>query len=160
MAPKKSSDEMQQHHSVAGPIFLILFVIIVLVAGYALWSLNGASSSSAVVGGPTRIETNDAYHAVFLSNGQVYFSKVDNLNSTYVTLEEVYYLRVQRAIQPASPEAAGGPAQTSISLIKLGSEVHGPEDIMYVNRDHVLFVEPLKENSKVVEAIAEDKRSE
>jgi hypothetical protein len=34
------------------------------------------------------------YQAVFLSNGQVYFGKIENPSSDYVTLKDIYYLQV------------------------------------------------------------------
>ncbi len=55
-------------------------------------------------------------------------------------------------------EAAEGEEQANpqgeLSLVKLGNELHGPTDAMVVNRSHVLFVEDLKEESNVVQAIA------
>ena len=41
----------------------------------------------------------------------------------------------------------------NLSLVKLGNELHGPEDAMYINMDHVLFTEELKEDSRVVDAV-------
>jgi hypothetical protein len=53
-------------------------------------------------------------------------------------------------------EANPGSVDTdNFSLVKLGNEIHGPEDNMSVNLEHVLFVENLKPESKVVEAIRE-----
>ncbi|MBU2575853.1 hypothetical protein KKF64_02080, partial [Patescibacteria group bacterium] len=43
--------------------------------------------------------------------------------------------------------------QGELSLVKLGNELHGPTDSMFINRDHVLFVEDLKDDSNVVQAI-------
>jgi len=39
-------------------------------------------------------------------------------------------------------------------LLKLGNEVHGPEDQMEINREHVVFIEKLKTDGKVAKAIA------
>ena len=41
----------------------------------------------------------------------------------------------------------------SVSLVKLGDELHGPADKMEINRDQILFIEDLKPNSQVVMAI-------
>ncbi|MEA3463895.1 MAG: hypothetical protein U9R14_02370 [Patescibacteria group bacterium] len=91
------------------------------------------------------------YQAVFLSNGQVYFGKATDVNSQTLVLEDIYYLRVARDLQAGS---AGEQTNTdNFSLIKLGNEIHGPEDKMSINLDHILFVEDLKDNSKVVEGI-------
>jgi hypothetical protein len=35
-------------------------------------------------------------------------------------------------------------------LIKLGNELHGPTDKMYINRSQVLFYEQLRKDSQVV----------
>jgi hypothetical protein len=40
-----------------------------------------------------------------------------------------------------------------ISIIKLGDELHGPEDKMYISRNQVLFYENMKNSSKINEAI-------
>jgi hypothetical protein len=37
--------------------------------------------------------------------------------------------------------------------VKLGNEMHGPQDQMFIRNEHVLFVENLKDDSKVVQAI-------
>jgi hypothetical protein len=95
----------------------------------------------------------DNYQAVFLTNGQVYFGKLYRETSLYAVLREVYYLQLAQAPQPA-----GEGAQVSINLVKLGSELHGPEDEMRINRDHILFVEDLKADSQVVKAIKQFKQ--
>jgi hypothetical protein len=58
---------------------------------------------------------------------------------------------VQQTVQPKDQSASSNNQQ--VSLAKLGGELHGPEDVMYVNRDQVLFWENLKDNGKVVTAI-------
>jgi len=45
-------------------------------------------------------------------------------------------------------------------VIKLGGEVHGPQDRMQINRQHILFVENLQDESKVVQAINKSKEQE
>jgi len=105
------------------------------------------------------------HQAVFLSNGQVYFGKVTDANSDTLVVEGIYYLRASRQLQAPATEQAeaeeGTEGETQeitadkFSLIKLGNEIHGPEDKMNINLNHVLFVEDLKSDSKVVEAIKE-----
>ena len=92
----------------------------------------------------------DNYQAVFLSNGQVYFGKA-RATGDVVVVKDIYYLQVsQQQIQPA-PE--GQTQQPQVQLVKLGNEIHGPQDEMTINKDHVLFTEDLKEDGKVVKAI-------
>lgn len=90
--------------------------------------------------------------AVFLTNGQVYFGYVQRANSKTVTLSDIYYLQVQQPIQPAEDKDN---QQPQISLVKLGEELHGPEDEMRINRDHILFIEDMKDESRVNQAIAD-----
>lgn len=87
--------------------------------------------------------------AVFLTNGQVYFGVVQSKGDNDITLSDIYYLQSDRAAN----SAANLDSQQDIKLIKLGNELHGPEDRMEINRQHVLFIEDLKSDSKVVKAI-------
>lgn len=96
-----------------------------------------------------------AYQAVFLTNGQVYFGKVSQVDSSYVKITDIYYLQVQQTVQPK--DAAASAANQQVSLAKLGGELHGPEDVMYVSRQQVLFWENLKTDGKVAKAIADYK---
>lgn len=108
------------------------------------------------------------YQAVFLTNGQVYFGKVKSLNTRYALLEDVYYVILTRpAPQPASPGVGeegevvpteGQTQQPSFNLKKLGGEIHGPTDRMLINRDHILMVEDLQSEGKLVQAIEQSKQ--
>lgn len=126
-------------------IWILLAVLVVLVGLY----MSGMFGS---LGAKSETE----YQAVFLSNGQVYFGKVTNEAGDLVKVEDIYYLRVQQQVQPAEGEAA---AQPEVKLVKLGNEIHGPLDAMRINREHVLFVEDLKEDGKVVTAIRNFQRN-
>lgn len=89
------------------------------------------------------------FQALFLTNGQVYFGHLSKINAGYVELTDIYYLQVQQTVQP-------GQASTNnqqVSLAKLGNELHGPEDQMFVAHSQVLFWENLKNSGKVVQAI-------
>ncbi len=86
--------------------------------------------------------------AVFMNGGQVYFGKITNLNKEYMTLQDIYYLKVNQAVQPGSEQKAN-----DISLVKLGCELHGPEDLMVVKQSQVIFWENLKDDGKVAQAV-------
>lgn len=90
----------------------------------------------------------DKYQAVFLNGGQVYFGKIVRFNEDFIALQDIYYLRVNQQVQPGQETASN-----DISLAKLGSELHGPEDVMYINADEVQFWENLKDDGQVVKAI-------
>ena len=88
----------------------------------------------------------DAYQAVFLSNGQVYFGKKVFGSWRTLDLTDVYYLQVNTT-------ATSSKGVDDLALIKLGNELHGPEDGININWNHVLFVEHLRNDSRVVRAI-------
>lgn len=110
-------------------------------------------------GGPLKQKAE--YQAVFLTNGQVYFGKLSDVNSDYVTLTDIYYLQ-----QLNEPLQAGGQIQgqqqkksPDFFLVKLGNELHGPVDVMHISRAQLLFYEDLKANGKVLQAIYSFKQS-
>lgn len=134
--------------------FLIIGIVLLLLAlSFYGWQAGWVSRKSA-----------NQYHAVFLTNGQVYFGKVKNKNSAFVLVRDIYYLQQRQRLQEAQPaegsvkgesakSSAGQPAEPELTLVKLGEELHGPTDAMEINRDHILFIEDLKNDGKVVEAI-------
>jgi hypothetical protein len=95
------------------------------------------------------------YQALFLTNGQVYFGKLSKVDNSYVKLTDIYYLQVQQTVQPK--DSSSNNQNPQVSLAKLGGELHGPEDVMYVSRSQVLFWENLKDDGKVTKAIKDYK---
>lgn len=94
----------------------------------------------------------DNYQAVFLNGGQVYFGKISELNARYLTLNDIFYLNVSNStVQPDSNKASN----QDVSLVKLGCELHGPQDAMVINREQVQFWENLNADGKVVTAITD-----
>ncbi len=122
----------------AGVMFLVLVV--------GTWGVIRAKRSS---------EDPSTYYAVFLSNTQVYFGTIANSTRRSIVLDNIYYLQQNEPIQSTTPteEKGDGATNSPLSLIKLGEEIHGPADRMIINRDHVLFMEPLRSDSRVVSAI-------
>lgn len=97
-----------------------------------------------------RLVKKDQYQAVFLTNGQVYFGKLSGVNSEYVVLKNIYYLQEDNQNLQNQTQAA---EQPNLKLIKLGSELHGPEDEMFIERDKVIFWENLKNDGRIVKEI-------
>lgn len=120
---------------------LIVVALIVLIA------IGGPKSESSFV-------KKDQYQAVFLNGGQVYFGKIGEYTGKYITLTDIYYLRVNQQVQPGSQQTT-----SDVSLAKLGNELHGPEDEMIINRSEVQFWENLKDDGQVVKAITEYKKN-
>jgi len=123
------------------------------LAGIAALLILGALAfgAKAIFGGSSESAQLDdtKYQAVFLDGGQVYFGKINTINSAYVELNDVYYLNVNSQDQAA----AASTSSDNVSLVKLGCELHGPEDKMVINRASVSFWENLKTDAQVATAI-------
>ncbi len=97
----------------------------------------------------------NTYQAVFLTNGQVYFGHVERQKYEWINLTDIYYLKAKQQLQDQNKNAID---KTDMSLIKLGEELHEPEDLMIINKDNILFIENLKADSKIVKAIVESQK--
>lgn len=140
----------------AGPsVSSKVLVIVLVVAGLVI--LGGLFFSVARAFGSNDRIKSDQYQAVFLTNGQVYFGRLEDINKGYAVLRDIYYLQVAQATTEDNKRLQEGSdnADPQISLAKLGNELHGPEDEMYISRDQVLFWENLKGDGQVVKAISE-----
>lgn len=122
----------------------VLFWIVGLLTVWAAFALglNSTSDFPPVPG--------SQWQAVFLSNGQVYFGKLDNYDINYVTLSDVYYLRTASELNSTGA--------SNLNLIKLGGEVHGPQDTMYIPKSNLLYWENMKDDSRVVQTINSTKQ--
>jgi len=136
----------RRSHITIKPKALAVFAIIILaiIAYYVNsggWNIPSVTNTSG---------TKDNYYAVFLTNNQVYFGHLENQENQYVELSNIYYLQVAgQNLQQKTDETD----KTKLELVKLGNELHGPEDQMSVNRDQILFIEKLKADSQVVKTI-------
>ena len=134
----------------------ILWAVTILAAALLILAVfNGMfSGSTKNFGRLSNWADFSKYQAVFLANGQVYFGKVTDANTQTLVLENIYYLRSAGNLQTSDVNnSTTTPTTDNFSLVKLGNELHGPEDKMSINLSQVLFVEDLKPDSKVVEAI-------
>jgi hypothetical protein len=92
---------------------------------------------------------NSKLQAVFLNTGQVYFGKIKTLNSKYFVVKDIYYLQTSSGSTTATASS-----NTSVSLVKLGCELHEPYDQMVINATQVTFWENLQDNGQVAKAVA------
>lgn len=135
------------------PMWLRVIWIVLLFAGTALIV---AVLALLYFGGDkqSKLVDKSKFQAIFLTNGQVYFGNVVNINDEYVDLKNIYYLSVNQQVQPGQNAQANN-QQSSISLVKLGCELHGPVDQMVISNDQVAFWENLKTDGQVSQKIDE-----
>jgi hypothetical protein len=119
--------------SPAVPPVMVAAIIIALSILLASWM----STRTHVV------QFDKPYQAVLLTNGQVYYGRLDGYGTDHPVLREVYY--VQSTVNPQTHE-------TSNVLLRRGKEWHGP-DRMYLNPSQILLVEPVGTDSQVADLI-------
>lgn len=125
----------------------LLFGGTTLIVALLIYTATGAKSSHE----GKFVDTNK-YQAVFLNGGQIYFGKVKTINSRYLRISDIYYLKVDRKVQPNQTENND---KDNLSLEKLGCEIHRPQDQMIINRDQITFWENIEDKGMVVKAINE-----
>lgn len=128
---------------------IIIGTILGIGAAWFVWT-NMHSAGLA-------IDTNK-YQAVFFTNGQVYFGKLQPVNGEYIQLTDIYYLQTQSGSTDSKNPQETTSDNGNVQLIKLGDEVHGPEDKMIISKDQVLFYENLKSDGKVAQSISKYKK--
>ena len=134
---------------------IALIVAVIVALGCLALGKTGISLGKQNQKENNQLNKNE-YQAVFLTNGQVYFGKLTDDGGNYVKLTDIYYLQNQNQnkVQPKDPNAN---SQSNLSLIKLGKELHAPEDMMEISRQQVLFWENIQNNGKVAQAIKDYK---
>lgn len=97
--------------------------------------------------------------AVFLTNGQVYFGRYEGKSKEFLKLEDVYYFQGNSADAQAvandstTDSEEPTPQLSDLKLVRQGSEVHGPNSDMQIVIENILFIQDLRSDSRVVEAI-------
>src|SRR3989339_431897 len=135
-------------------IIIALVVIVVFVGGW--YGLTRYTNLSLPGGEMLGLNTSASggWQAVFLTNGQVYFGKIIKTSDRELVLNNIYYIQVvEKPLQMTQEGDTTSGQQQELTLFKLGNELHGPQDEMVINRDHIMLTEKLKDDSRVVEAI-------
>lgn len=131
-----------------------------LTLSFILLALIIATVGWFIVSNPKKSETGidtSRYQAVFLVNGQIYFGKLKDANEKSFKLTDIYYPQAQST--STDGKETTDTKSSGIQLIKLGDEVHGPENEMYVSKDQILYYENLKADSKVAQLIQQNEKS-
>jgi hypothetical protein len=125
------------------PLVVIAAIVVIVVLLLAGWFFFGRGTTSGII-------DSSKYQAVFFTNDQVYFGKLSQINDEYMSLKDIYYLQSKTTSDKTSPQTA---TQSDVTLIKLGNEIHGPEDQMIIPKDQIRFFENLKPQGTVSKSI-------
>jgi hypothetical protein len=116
----------------------VVLAVVLLAAGYLAGRSVGTTDSLASA------INHSEYQSIVLTNGQIYFGKLSAPGGDFYYLTHVYYL-TQQASRSGRP--------LSRVLVPLVSDVHGPEDMMVVNRSQIVYMENLRPNGKAAQLL-------
>ncbi|HEY8786303.1 MAG TPA: hypothetical protein VIN63_07490 [Candidatus Limnocylindria bacterium] len=126
-------------------IFVMLVVLILLVLLVMVVRAQFFRAGIATLFAPSAAELIDrnAYQAVFLTNGQTFFGKLQAQGDDWFAMTDIFYVSV--------------PEQGSPQIIKRGNELQGPKEPMIISKVQVLFIENLRDDGDIVTAISKFK---
>lgn len=135
---------MQERIKKTKKLTTVLIIVVLLILGgvYFIFSLVSSSRGLPSSQGLPFTVSKSGWQAIFLKDGRVYFGQVVETTEREVALRNVYYLQ---ATEPHQGHVVSAQAPF---LIKL-------DDEMRVNREQVLFIEDLQQDSSIVEVIEE-----
>ena len=97
------------------------------------------------------------YQAVYLTNDNVYFGKVQVLLNGDLFVTDVFRVQAATSSGDDAGVADNSASNTTgdIRLIKPGKELHAPDDTMLIKRNNILFIENLQTDGSVTQAIVD-----
>lgn len=121
--------------------------LVVSVGAFVVLVLSALTANALLLlaSAPAR----SGYYGVFLANGQAYFGNIAKEDDHQLVLKNIFYIQ---------KNADSGQAGGDVTLLKLGNELHGPEDMMEINKAQIMFIEQLKPDGKVAKAIQDYKK--
>jgi len=114
----------------------VVFIIMIAVISISLMSCEKSA----------KIEFNTNYQALLLSNNNAYFGRIENMDSQFITLTDIFYIQTK---------PTDDPKLVNNVLIKRGKEIHKP-DKMYISREHVIAIEPVANDSQLADLIRKE----
>ncbi len=122
-------------------IAILLSVIIVILIGVLLYTNTG------------EMDKEYKYKAIYLDNNQIYYAKVVREDALSIYLDDVFYIQTQQQTIPAEDEDSEPQVINVPVLIHRGDEVHKPEGLLQLNRDKLVAIEEIGENSEILTEI-------
>jgi hypothetical protein len=125
------------------PFSLFSAVAITVLAALLVSGCNRVKPVPVVPESATLDQQKD--YAVLLTNGAVYFGRLQGLGSPWPVLTNVFYVQ-------AGPVDPNTKQPTGMVLIQRGHELHEP-DRMILNEKSIVFIEPVGADSRVAQLI-------
>ena len=87
------------------------------------------------------------WYSVKLVDGEIFYGQIEDITSDPIVIKNAYYNYDQQKNNNEVNKS------NSLRLVKRGQETHGPNGTLNVVRMQILYMEPLKDDSKVLNAI-------
>ncbi|MEK7202727.1 MAG: hypothetical protein AAB653_00190 [Patescibacteria group bacterium] len=120
-------------------VFILAFLIVGLVTYNFFFKHSAANKEEA---------KNENWYAVKLVNNTTFYGQIKDIKADPIVTSNVYYNYDQEKDSQKQTNETN-----NLRLVKRGKETHGPAGVMDIVRSQVLFMEPLKADSKVLQAI-------
>ena len=89
----------------------------------------------------------DKYQVVYLTNGQAYFGKLQNIHGDFLVMKSAY---IPQSVNNSDTSAA---ESSQTTLLRVTDQLYGPEDSIAIKSSQVAFWQNLRDDSKVTQAI-------
>ncbi len=138
---------------------VFIFLILITLA-WIIWDKAGYQVAAKI--GLLSYET-DAWYAVHLEDGNVFFGHIDRFSNSTIILDQAYFLE---SFEPSkeSQKSLGESMQVEsvpqklYNLTERGTDkFFNTDHKIYINRDNVLFWEKLTTDSEIVKTIKKQK---
>ena len=96
---------------------------------------------------PAQMIDTSKYQAVYLNSGQMYFGKLQNASGDFLVIKSPYIAQDVAASDDKTDD------KTQTTLLKVTTQVYGPEDSIAIKSSQVAFWQNLRDDSKVTQAI-------
>lgn len=140
----KKIEKYQEPHLNPNLIRAIVMVLMLAVIGLGVYFVFFRNKNNQ------KITSN--WYAVKLINGEEYYGEIADTKADPVVIKNVYYNYDQMKDGVVNKDYVPD-ANQNIRLVKRGKEAHGPDGSLDVVRAQVVYMEPLKADSKVLKAI-------
>ena len=124
-------------------VFILAFALICIIVYFLFF--NNLKNNNIKKIAENKINN---WYSVKLTNNETYYGQIEDIKADPIIVKNVYYNYDQSNKEENK--------NNNLRLIKKGKETYGPDGTMNIVRSHVLYMEPLSADSKVLQAILND----
>jgi hypothetical protein len=150
--PRLRSDFFQNQQN----LVIIGLLLVIILGGAGFWF--NAQSNKQATKAPVDLEQDleMSWYAIKLSDGETVYGKIEDMKTDPITINPVYYNydQVKDGAQKDQKINEAG----DLRLVKRGQETHGPDGAMQVFKTQFVYMEKLKKESKVLQAILQNEQ--